>query len=149
MKRLWRALAFLAATGAVLFLSSAALAVGQGSSSPQAQWKITLGPATWSGKLHALYPGAPNDAERFAVTITNTGRATQRVSSVASSIATTGAAGCRANWFTASVVHERPLPARVKPGASSTVTIALFMRNSGTNQDACRGTAPAFTFTAR
>ena len=148
MKRLWRALAFLAATGAALFLSTAALAVTSGSSPAQAQWRTTLGRATWSGKLTALYPGAPNDTERFAVTVTNAGHAAQRLSSVTASIAPTAAAGCRKSWFTVAIAHPRPLPARIAPGGLYTAHIELAMRDSGTNQDACRGASPAFTVTA-
>ena len=149
MNRLWRALAFLAAAGAALFLSTAALAIGGGSSPPQAQWKVSHGPATWSGKLAALNPGAPNDTERFAVTIVNRGKSAQVLHSVTASIATTAAAGCRTSWFTVAVRHERPLPARIAPGASLTAQAGLAMRDSRTNQDACRGAAPALTVSAR
>jgi hypothetical protein len=150
MKRLWRALAFLAATGAALFLSTAALAVGAGSGPPPAQWKTTLRPASSSGKRTALYPGAPNDTERFAVAIVNGGTSAQVLHHLTASIATTAAAGCRANWFTVSIGHgNRSLPARIAPGASYTAKVDLLMRDSGTNQDACRGASPAFTVTAR
>jgi len=149
MKRLWRALAFLAAAGAALFLSTAAFAVGAGSGPPQAQWKVSHGPATWSGKLTALYPGAPNDTERFAVTIVNRGTSAQFLHSITASIATTSAAGCRTSWFTIEVRHERPLPARIAPGAEYSATIQLAMRDSGTDQDSCRSASPAFIVTAR
>jgi hypothetical protein len=150
MKRLWRALAFLAATGAALFLSTAALAVVGGSSTPQAQWRTTLGRGTWSGELTALYPGAPNDAERFVVRIVNGGTSAQVLHSVTASITTTAAAGCRASWFTVSIRHgSRPLPAQIGPGKSYTGTVELAMRNSGTDQDACRRASPAFAVAAR
>jgi hypothetical protein len=150
MKRLWRALAFLATTGVALFLSTAALAVVGGSSSaPPPKWTTSLGRGTWSGKLTALYPGVPNDTERFTVRIVNTSHAAERLSSVTASIATTGAPGCRASWFTIAVVHQRPVPAQVAPGNSFAGTVLLAMRNSGTNQDACRGAMPAFRVTAR
>lgn len=160
MKRLWRALAFLAATGAALFLSTAGLAVAGGSSTPQAQWASTLGPAAWSGQLTALYPGAAADTERFTVTVTNTGQKAQRLSSITASIpsqangdAQTGAGadipGCRASWFAVSIGQDnRLLPTQVGPGESYTGTVELAMQNSGTNQDACRGASPAFTVTA-
>ena len=35
----------------------------EASSHPQAQWRATLGRATWSGRLTALYPGAANNTE--------------------------------------------------------------------------------------
>jgi hypothetical protein len=147
MTRLRRALAFLAAAGAALVLSTSAF--GAGSSPPQTQWKTNLGPASWSGKLHALYPGAPNDAQRFAVTIANGGRSAQVLHSVTASIGNTGAAGCRTGWFTVAVGHERRLPARIPSGGEYTATVQLAMRDSGTNQDACRDASPAFTVTAR
>jgi len=159
MKRLWRALAFLAAAGAALFLSTAAFAVGAGSSPPPSQWTTTLGPASWSGKLTALYPGAAGDTELFTLTVTNAGQTAQRLSSVSASVrsqadgdAETAAGadipGCRAPWFTVAAEPLDPLPARLAPGASYTGIITLAIRNSGTNQDACRGASPAFTVTA-
>ncbi|HTT30708.1 MAG TPA: hypothetical protein VMG37_19995 [Solirubrobacteraceae bacterium] len=159
MKRLWRALAFLAAAVAALFLSTAALAVAGGSSPPPAQWTSTLGPASWSGKLTALYPGAAGDTELFTLTLTNAGQSTQRLSSITASIrsqangdAETAAGadipGCRATWFTVAVDDHGPLPARLASGASYTGTIELAMQNSRTDQDGCRGAPPAFTVTA-
>ena len=48
-------------------------------------------------------------------------------------------------WFGVSVEHaSRSLPAVVPPGHVP-AKIALTMRDSATNQDACRGAAPAFT----
>ncbi len=160
MNRLWRALAFLAGTGAALFLSTAALAVGAGSSPPQAQWKATLGRATWSGRLTALYPGAADDTELVTITVTNAGHKAQRLSSVTASIrsqangdAETAAGGditgCRATWFTVSIAHHSALSTRIAPRKSYAAQVRLAMRNSGTNQDACRGASPAFTVTAR
>jgi hypothetical protein len=160
MKRLWRALAFLAAAGAALFLSTAAFAVGAGSSQPQTQWKATLGPPTWSGKLTALYPGARGDTELFGFTVTNIGRSKQRLSRIVASVpagggdAQTGAGddirGCRATWFTVLVDHaDRPLPLKLAPGASYRGKVELTMRDSATSQNACRGASPAVTVTAR
>jgi len=57
--------------------------------------------------------------------------------------------GCRAKWFTVVVDRaNRPLPARLAPGASYRGRVKLIMRDSGTNQDACRGAAPAVSITA-
>ena len=57
--------------------------------------------------------------------------------------------GCRAKWFTVVVDRaNRPLPARLVPGASYRGKVELTMRDSGTNQDACRGAAPAVSITA-
>ena len=149
MKRLWRALAFLAAAGAALVLSTSAFAVGAGSSQSQTQWKAALGRATWSGKLTALYPGARDDAERFAVTITNAGKSAQVLHSVTASVQSK-TNGCRASWFTVSIDgRDRRLPAQLAPGASYAAHVNLVMRDSGTNQDSCRRTAPAVTVTAQ
>lgn len=161
MRRLRRALAFLAAAGAAVFLSSAALALGAGSSQSPAQWKVRLGPASWSGKLTALYPGARDDTEVFAVTVDNAGNSTGVLHSVTVSLARAGNGdaettagseirGCRAGWFTISITHpDRPLPARMAPRASYAGRVDLTMRDSGTNQNACRGASPAFTVTSR
>jgi hypothetical protein len=149
MKRLWRALAFLAAAGAALFLSTSALAVGARSSQSQTQWKAALGHATWSGKLTALYPGARDDTERFAVTITNAGKSAQALHSVTASVQSK-TNGCRASWFTVSIDgRDRRLPARLAPGSSYAAHVDLVMRDTGANQDACEGASPAITVTAR
>jgi hypothetical protein len=151
MIRLWRALAFLAAAGAALFLSTAALAVAAGSNPTPAQphWRMAVRPVTWSGKLTALYPGARDDTERFAVTITNAGKSAQVLHSVTASVASK-ANGCRADWFTVSIDgRDRRLPAQLAPGASYAAHVNLVMRDSATNQDSCRRTAPAVTVTAR
>ena len=161
MTRLWRALAFLAAAGAALVLSTSAFAVGAGSSPPQVQWKTSLGPATWSGNLTALYPGASHDTELLPITVINTGRSMQRLSSVSASIpagaggdAQTAAGadirGCRAAWFSASIGDGGlPLPVELSRGVSYIGHVDLVMRDSGTNQGACEGASPAITVTAR
>ncbi len=161
MTRLWKALAFLAAAGAALVLSTSAFAIGAGSSPPQVQWKASVGPTTWSGKLTALYPGASRDTELVRITVTNRGRSAQRLSSVSVSIparadgdAQTAAGadirGCRAAWFSASIGDRGPtLPVELSRGASYIGHVDLVMRDSGTNQDACRGASPAITVTAR
>jgi hypothetical protein len=161
MKPTWKALAFLAAVaGAVLVLSTSAFAVGGGSSPPPARWRMSLGPVAWSGRLTALYPGVRGNAELFAFTVTNAGRAKQRLTRVAASVAATGGGdaqtaggaairGCRANWFSVAVDRGgRPLPLQVAPGTSYRGKVGLTMRDSGTNQNACRGAAPAVTITA-
>ena len=161
MKGTWKALAFLAAVAAAaLALSTSAFAVGTGSSHPQAQWKATLGHATWSGKLTALYPSATNDAELIPFVVTNGSRARQRLSRTVASVSETGGGdaqtaagadirGCRATWFAVVVDHaDRPLPLELAPGASYRGRIELTMRDSGTNQDACKGASPAIVLTA-
>ena len=156
MKRTWKALAFLATViGTAFAVSTVAFAVGGGSSPPAPRWRTTLGPVTWTGRLNALYPGAPG--ERLAFTVTNAGHGTQRPGWVRALIAAAGNGdaetatgvdirGCRASWFRVTVDHGGgSLPARVAPGTSYRGAAQLTMRDSGTNQDACRGAAPAVT----
>ena len=161
MKGTWKALAFLAAVaGAALALSTSALAVGAGSSHPQAQWRATLGHATWSGKLTALYPGATNNTELIPFVVTNASRARQRLNRTVASVPETGGGdaqtaagadirGCRATWFAVVVDHaDRPLPLELAPGASYRGKVELTMRDSRTDQDACKGASPAIAVTA-
>ena len=161
MKRPWRALAFLATVVVcALALSTSASALGGGSSPARPQWRTSLGPATWSGRLTALYPGAQGDAEVFPVKVTDTARAAQRLRSLTAAVpvgssedaeTAQGAVipGCLASWFVVTVERgARALPATIKPGASYAASVRLVMRDSGSNQDACRGAAPAFTVTA-
>jgi len=160
MKGPWKALAFLAAVaGTALVLSTSALALGGGSTPTPAKWKLRLGPASWSGKLTGLYPGLANDTEIFPFTIVNKGRSVQHLTSVSVSISTHAGGdaetvagadirGCRASWFTVSVdPRDRSLPVNVASGASYAGRIELAMRNSGTDQDACKAASPAFTLT--
>ncbi len=161
MRGIWKALAFLAVSaGVVLALSTFALALGAGPSPAPPAWKVRLGRTTWSGRLTALQPGARNDTERFAFTVTNTGSATQRLHSVTASISAAGGdaqtvagadiRGCRAGWFRVAVDHlGRPLPLELRPGAAYTGRVDLDLRDSGTNQDACRHAAPAVLIAAR
>lgn len=161
MKGIGKALAFLATVaGVALAVSTSALAVGAGSSPAHPQWRTSLGSIAWSGRLSRLYPGAAGDTELFAFTVTNAGQAKQRLSWVRASIpaAADGDAetargadirGCRAAWFTVSIDRgNRPLLARIAPGASYSGRVDLAMRDSRTNQDACRGASPAVTVAA-
>ncbi len=160
MKRTLKALAFLAALAAgALALSTSAFAVGGAPSPSPARWRISLGPAGWSGKLTALYPGVPGDTELLLVTVTNAGHATHRLGAVVPSVSATAPGdartaadadirGCRASWFTVAVdPANRSRPSRLAPGGSYRWRLELSMRESGTNQDACRGAAPAVIVT--
>jgi hypothetical protein len=158
MKAIWKALAFLATMGAAaLAVSASAFAVGGGSGPSPARWRLSVGPAGWSGRLTALYPGVRGDAELLGFTITNAGRARQAVGRVVASVpaaadgdARTAAGadirGCRAKWFTVVIDRaDRPLPAALAPGAAYRGKVGLSMGDSGTNQNGCRGAAPAVT----
>jgi hypothetical protein len=60
-----------------------------------------------------------------------------------------GIPGCRAAWFKLSVDGRNGrLPAAIAPGASYAGAADLAMRDSGSNQNACRGAAPAVTITS-
>jgi hypothetical protein len=161
MKGTWKALAFLGAVvGAAFALSTTALAVGGGPSPSPARWKVSLRSVAWSGRLTALYPGVRGDAELLAFTVTNAGQSRQRLSRVRASVpaarggdvltaAGADIRGCRANWFTVVVDRaDRALPVRLAPGASYRRKVELSLRDSATNQDACRGAAPAVSVTA-
>jgi hypothetical protein len=161
MKGTWKALAFLAAiAGVVLALSTSAFAVGGGSTPSPARWRVSLAPAGWSGRLTALYPGARADTELFALAVTNAGQGRHRLSQVVASIPATRGGdaetaaggdirGCRANWFAVVVDRgDRSLPVQLAPGATYRGKVELTMRDTGTNQNACRGAAPAFSVTA-
>jgi hypothetical protein len=161
MKGTWKALAFPAVVaGAALALSTSALAVGGGSTPSPAQWRMSLGPVAWSGRLTALYPGVRRDTELLAFTVTNAGQAKQRLSRVTATVPAAGGGdaqtaaggdirGCRANWFTVVVDRpDRPLPVQLAPGASYRGKVELTMRDSGTNQNACRRAAPAVSVSA-
>jgi hypothetical protein len=157
MKGPWKALAFLAAVaGTALVLSTSAFALGGGAAPAPAQWKTSLSVAAWSSRATALYPGASNNIELKSITVTNDTHAKQRLSAVTASIRATGGEvqnaagaeirGCRASWFGILVEHgSRSLPAMIPPGDAYSAKIALTMRDAATNQDACRGAAPAFT----
>ncbi|HTX10721.1 MAG TPA: hypothetical protein VME22_19000 [Solirubrobacteraceae bacterium] len=159
MKGPWKALAFLAAVaGTALVLSTSAFALDGGAAPAPAQWRTILTGAAWSGRVNALFPGAANDIELRSITVTNHGHAKQRLSAVTASIRSAGGnvqnaagaeiRGCRASWFAVSVEHaSRSLPALIPPGDSYTAKVAFTMRDAATNQNACRGAAPAFTVT--
>jgi hypothetical protein len=123
-------------------------------------WGVTTGTATWSGSLTALYPGASNDTELLPFTVTNNGSGHQAVTGITASLVTksngdaetssgTDISGCLASWFTATVDSgNASLPANLAAGGTYTGKIDLTMQDSGTNQNACQGAAPAVTITA-
>jgi hypothetical protein len=159
MKGPWKALAFLAAVaGTALVLSTSAFALGGGAAPAPPRWRTNLSGAAWSGRVTALYPGAGTNIELRSITVTNNSHAKQRLVAVTASVRSAGGnvqnaagaeiRGCRASWFGVSVEHaSRSLPTVLPPGDSYTARIAFTMRDSSSNQDACRGAAPAFTVT--
>ena len=161
MKGTWKAIAFLATVaGVALAVSTSAFAVGGGSTPSRARWAMSVERAGWSGRLTALYPGVRGDTELLAFTVTNAGQARQRLSRVLASVPATSGGdartaaggdirGCRATWFAVVVDRaDRTPPVQLAPGASYRVRVELTMRDSGTNQNACRGAAPAVSLAA-
>jgi hypothetical protein len=158
---LFTTVATVAVAGAALayFTGSSNSATGSGTVGSSSQWGVAEGSPTWSGSLTALYPGASNDTEYLPFTATNNGSGKQAVTSVTVAIphqangdAQTAAgadiAGCQASWFTATVDASNPaLPADIAAGGTYTGKIDLTMQDSGTNQNACQGAAPAVTVT--
>lgn len=58
--------------------------------------------------------------------------------------------GCLASWFVVSIESRGGSPpAELRPGGSYTSKLAVTMKDSGTDQDACRTASPAVTVTAR
>jgi hypothetical protein len=151
MTRSWKTLAVLVATiTAVLVLATTALAAFTTQRLASPRWASTLGAP--SGRL------APGTAQSLPFTVVNAGQSTARLTTVTVSLpaepngdAETAAGadipGCRAAWFTASV-DTGNLPRSLNEGASYRGQVELTMRDSDTNQDACRSTAPALTVSA-
>ena len=165
MKGPWKAYAFLAAVVAtVLVLSTSALARGghprRAADAAAPQWVTSVGPSAWSGRLNALYPGVANDTEIRPITVLNDGSSTARLLAVTASVAAASGGdartiagadirGCRASWFTAWIAHgSRALPTDVGSGKEFTGQLDLVIRDTASDQDACRHASPAVTVTA-
>ena len=133
---------------------------GSGSVGSSSPWGVTSGASTWSGSLTALYPGATNNTEFIPFTVTNNGNGHQSVATITATVMKDGSgnaetasgtsiSGCLASWFTATVDAGNPaLPANLAPAGTYTGKIDLTMQDSGTNQNACQGVAPAVKITA-
>jgi hypothetical protein len=137
---------------AALVLSTTALAASDTNPSPGG-WSTTVA----AGLPSTLAPGA---TEQIRFVVTNGSQDTKPLNSVTAAIPTEADGdaetigrvdipGCLARWFTASVDASDPaLPPQVTAGASYAGRVNLTMRDSGTDQDACRGAAPAVSVTA-
>ena len=125
------------------------------------QWGIAQGTASWSGSLTALYPGAASDTEYLPFTVTNKARATRRSRPSRRRCRprpTVTPNGGRKRTsrdasrlpLTATVTARRRglRRANLAPAGTYTGKIDLTMQDSGTNQNACQGAAPAVTITA-
>jgi hypothetical protein len=153
--------AALAITGAAFayFTGGTGSVTGSGTVGTSSAWGVTTATPTWTGSLTALYPGATNNTELIPFTVTNNGNGKQQLASITPSIPKTNndaqttagveIVGCTANSFTATLDAGNPaVPATLAPGATYTGKIDLTMQDTGANQDACQGKAPAVTITA-
>ena len=141
------------------FTGGSGSVTGSGTVGASTPWGVTTGTPTWSGSLTALYPGATNNTELIPFTVTNNGNGKQQLASIKPAIPKTNKdvqtvggveiVGCTANSFTATLDAGNPaVPATLAPGATYTGKIDLTMLDTGANQDACQGKAPAVTITA-
>ena len=141
------------------FTGGSGTVTGSGTVGSSTPWGITTGTPTWSGSLTALYPGATNNTELIPFTVTNNGNGRQQLASITPAIPKTNndaqtaagveIVGCTATSFTATLDAGNPaVPATLAPGATYTGKIDLTMLDTGANQDACQGKAPAVTVTA-
>ena len=142
------------------FTGGSGTVTGSGTVGSASALGVTTGTPTWSGSLTALYPGAAGDTQFLPFTVTNNGNGHQSVTTIAAVLpaetngdAETAAGadinGCLASWFTATVDTGNPsLPSNLAPGGTYVGKIDLTMQDSGTNQNACQGVAPAVKITA-
>jgi hypothetical protein len=151
-------LALSAVTGAVAYFTGAsANSTGTGTVGSSNQWGIAMSTPTWSGTLHALYPGASNDTELMPFTVTNNGSGNQGITSVQVKIptingdVTSGGAevtGCQATWFNAALDSHNPaVPADLAASGTYTGNVDLVMNDVNSSQDACQGAHPDVTVT--
>lgn len=145
----------LAATAFVAFAGRASYAARASG----AQWRTSLGQPTWSGPLTAFYPGVAHDSEYIPFAVTNIAQGRQNLRSITASIraepngdaeTADGAdiPGCLASWFVVSIeTRADGLPADLFAGGSYRSKLAVTMKDSASNQDACRNASPAVTVT--
>jgi hypothetical protein len=137
----------------VLVLATTALAALHSGNASGGGWSTTVAAALPS----TLAPGA---TEQIPFVVTNATHDTKPLNSVTATIPTEPGGdaetiggvdipGCVARWFTAVVdPANAAFPPQVTPGASYAGRIALTMRDSDTDQNACRGATPAVSVTA-
>jgi hypothetical protein len=152
-------LALAAVTGAVAYFTGASgSSTGTGTVGTSSQWGVAMSTPTWSGSLHALYPGASNDTELMPFTITNNGNGNQGLNSVQITIPSTNGDvtsggtevnGCKASWFSATADSGNgPVPTDLAAGATYLGKVDLVMNDLNVSQDACKGAQPDVTVTA-
>jgi hypothetical protein len=142
----------LAVAGAAFaYFTSTGSGTGSASVGSATSWTVTVSPATGG----PLYPGA--GSQNLAYTVTNAGSGHQSLNATTASVASSGGnithngsavAGCSAAWFTA-VNNPPALPQNLAGGATSTPgSVTVTMADSGTDQNACQGSAPDITVNA-
>lgn len=109
-------------------------------------------------RARALYPDGAGESLPFTIANSRAGNESLRAVTVSLLTAPNGDAetaagadipGCLARWFTAVVdPANAAFPPQVTPDASYAGRIALTMRDSDTDQNACRGATPAVSVTA-
>jgi hypothetical protein len=153
--------AALAITGVSVayFTGGTGSATGSGTVGSSSAWGVATGTPTWAGGFTALYPGATNNTELIPFTVTNNGNGQQSITNIAIAVPADGngyaktAAGtsitnCMASWFTAVPDPSNAALPNLASHAAYTGKVDLTMTDSGTNQNACQGAAPAVTVTA-
>lgn len=97
-----------------------------------------------------LYPGV--GSQTFSYSVTNPGPGPANLASVVATInkdnaaGDVAAAGCKSADFTISISGDGPGVLQANQSNNGTGVITL--KESGENQDACKGTSPGFTLTA-
>jgi hypothetical protein len=132
-----------------LVVGAAAVIVAAGAGTALAYWTSTgsgTGTATTgtstaftvaidSTDVHDLTPGGPTDTVTFHVTNPSTGH--QNFSSAVPSVVDTTDSGCTAGDF--AITGPSVAYGDMDPNTTVTGTFGLQMKNSGANQDPCKG----------
>lgn len=141
--------------GAYAYFTGSGSGTGQASVGSAGTWSVTAGSASGT-----MYPGAGTSTVTYTATNNATGaQGIDSASQIAAAVLTVGGTGanqgditssgadvpgCLASWFNAPTLGATT-PAygtSVAAGGTYTIPVSLTMKDSGTNQDACKGAAP-------
>jgi hypothetical protein len=140
-KRTWILIGVVATAGVMAAVGAYAYFTNAGSGTGTATVGTSSGILLSGNAVGLLYPGGPD--RPVTVTITNPGAGAQYVGTISGTVADNGA--CDGDWFEVdSVDYDDTLA----PGASDTVTTAVRMLESGTNQDACKNLTMTITWSS-
>jgi hypothetical protein len=145
--------AVLAVAGAAIaFFSSTGSGTGQASVGASTAFTIAVS----SDTTGTLYPGS--GTETLTYKVHNPSAGNQNLSATTAAVASSGGditqggvavSGCLAADFTATNTAPTPLPQNLAGGTDSTQgSVAVTMKDSGVNQDACQGKKPDITVSA-